>query len=289
MLGMADGAPLRSELLGVILGGGAMAWEWLGCARAAGWSLHVIDYAHRTRRGRSMAGVELHPCDDLEQVLRNLEAFDCRHVTVVGKFRRPGVRNRRGIEASLLRGGDEQVMRGFAELASMRGLRLHDAASLLNPANARQDDAEIIAEIGQFVVRVLGRHRPSSAQEQDIIKAASFLRVMSPFDVGQAVAVAHGRILAIEGAEHTNAMIKRVSKTKRAILVKLAKSGQRFDTPGFGKTTLVTVRQRGFSGVVLGHRGFFCTHLESCIGYADRHRLFLCTVQGTEQQSTGQE
>ncbi len=72
------------------------------------------------------------------------------------------------------------------------------------------------------------------------------LRALSPFDIGQAVIVIDGHVVAVEDIEGTDGLLARVARLRsegrirakagRGVLVKAPKSGQdlRFDLPTDG-------------------------------------------------------
>ena len=81
-------------------------------------------------------------------------------------------------------------------------------------------------------------------------------------DAGQAVVVAEGRVLAIEGAEGTDAMLRRVAglrrprrcrRVRRGVLAKGPKPGQelRVDMPAIGPRTVEQAAAAGLAGVAV--------------------------------------
>lgn len=87
------------------------------------------------------------------------------------------------------------------------------------------------------------------------------LAALSPFDIGQAAVVADHRIVAVEAAEGTDAMIERVGMLVEAgrlklgkgdgVLVKAPKLGQdlRVDMPAIGPDTLTRAAAAGLAGI----------------------------------------
>ena len=97
---------------------------------------------------------------------------------------------------------------------------------------------------------------PSPEDDADIALGAALIAALSPFDAGQAAVVANGRVLAIEAAEGTDAMLARVAELRDSgrlrlagpagVLVKAPKRGQdmRLDMPAIGPKT-IAARGRG--------------------------------------------
>jgi DUF1009 family protein len=89
------------------------------------------------------------------------------------------------------------------------------------------------------------------------------LSALAPFDVGQAAILADHRIVAIEAAEGTDAMIRRVAELASSgrlkiakgdgVLVKAPKEGQdlRVDMPAIGPDTLRNIAEAGLAGIAL--------------------------------------
>ena len=86
-------------------------------------------------------------------------------------------------------------------------------------------------------------------------------QALGAVDAGQAVVVAHGEVLAIEGAEGTDAMLQRVaglpgreaSGVRRGVLAKGPKPGQelRVDMPAIGPRTVEQAAAAGLAGIVV--------------------------------------
>ena len=99
---------------------------------------------------------------------------------------------------------------------------------------------------------------PNAIQEGDITLAFRVLKALGGLDVGQAVVVQAGRVLAIEAAEGTNAMLRRAAdlideSESAAVMVKLPKSGQdrKLDLPVIGVATLEIAAAAGVGVIVV--------------------------------------
>jgi DUF1009 family protein len=113
------------------------------------------------------------------------------------------------------------------------------------------------------------------------------VRVLGPFDVGQAVVVAEGRLEAIEGAEGTDGILARVAAQRGArvgarpwgVLVKRPKPGQelRIDLPAIGPDTVRRAVDAGLAGIAVLAGGALAAERETLAERADMGGLF---VQG---------
>ncbi|KPF72994.1 hypothetical protein IP69_03410 [Bosea sp. AAP35] len=197
----------------------------------------------------------------LGQLGRLLEDLRGRAVTdmvLIGSLPRPSFAALRP-EASTLRylphfarafrGGDDHLLRGVVSFFEGQGFTVH------GPADIAPDMA---APIG-----ALGRKTASTEQKALIARGFELLAALSPFDVGQAAILADHRVIAIEAAEGTDAMIRRVADLVASgrlriakgdgVLVKAPKDGQdlRVDMPAIGPQTLRNVAAAGLSGIGL--------------------------------------
>lgn len=151
--------------------------------------------------------------------------------------------------ARAFQGGDDHLLRGVVSFFEGQGLRV------LGPADLAPD---LVAPAG-----ALGRHRPTAGARAAIATGFELLAALSPFDIGQAAIVADHRIVAVEAAEGTDAMIERIGALVEAgrlklgkgdgVLVKAPKLGQdlRVDMPAIGPDTLTRAAAAGLAGIAV--------------------------------------
>ena len=126
-----------------------------------------------------------------------------------------------------------------------------------------------------------------SEDEADIAFGARLLDALSDFDAGQCAVVAAGRVLAIEAAEGTDAMLARVADMRRSgrlrhkgpagVLVKAPKRGQdlRLDMPAIGPGTIAAAARAELRGVALAAGAVLVADRDRCVREADAAGLFL--------------
>jgi DUF1009 family protein len=139
----------------------------------------------------------------------------------------------------------------------------------------------------------LGRLAPTPRDDEDIAYALALIAATGPFDVGQAVVVAHGWVLAVEAAEGTDHMLDRVSQMRRegrirlpdrvGVLVKAPKLGQdlRFDLPSIGARTIERAAAAGLAGVAVEAGGAITVDLEQLVRTADDAGLFVIGIRNS--------
>ncbi|MFI4860108.1 MAG: LpxI family protein [Phycisphaerales bacterium JB063] len=101
---------------------------------------------------------------------------------------------------------------------------------------------------------VLTARQPSASVRRDIDFAWPILMRMNDLDIGQAVAVKNGDVVAVEAIEGTDAMIARAGELSRGggwVLAKGAPPSKdpRFDVPTIGTQTIENLKRAG--GVAL--------------------------------------
>lgn len=175
--------------------------------------------------------------------------------------------------ARAFQGGDDHLLRGVVSFFEGRGLRV------LGPADIAPD---LVAPVG-----ALGRHKPSTIAHEAIATGFSLLAALSPFDMGQAAIVADHRVVAVEAAEGTDAMIERVAGLVQAgrlkpgkgdgVLVKAPKLGQdlRVDMPAIGPDTVARVAAAGLAGIAIKAGSVLIGDRERLATLADASGLFI--------------
>lgn len=135
--------------------------------------------------------------------------------------------------------GDDRILKAIALLLRTNGITAFGVHELI---------PEWKAPAG-----VLTRLKPDTAMMEDLRLGLRQARAIGRLDIGQAVAVKNGNVIAVEGIEGTDAMIDRVGALgiQKAVLVKAAKPQQdlRFDMPLIGTQTIERAAAAGFAAV----------------------------------------
>ncbi len=285
---MSSNAPVvAGEPLAIICGGGSLPFAVADAAmrsgrrvlmfplRGAADPTRVKDYPHHWIRFGSPA-----------RFRRLARAGRCRDVVLIGSVVRPRVSQiwpdflalrllPRII--GLLRGGDDRLLSGIGTLLEEYGFRLVGADEIA---------PEILMPVGP-----LGRLAPTERDRLDIATGLSLMRATGPFDVGQAVVVSDNRILAIEAADGTDAMLAHVAELRRngrirtppgtGVLVKAPKPGQnrRIDLPSIGPGTVESAARAGLAGIAVLAGSAVVAEPERIPAAADSAGLFVVGVE----------
>lgn len=274
--------------LAVIAGAGGLPREIAEAARAAGRAVTIValrgiaDTAAYADFPHHVLGI-----GQLGSLIDVLTAQNLEEVLLIGSLVRPditGLMPDTGLLRHLpelaraMRGGDDQLLRGVITILEKRGLRV------VGPADVAPG---LVAGASQMCGR-----KPDTASWNDALRGLALLQAMSAFDVGQAVVVIGGRIVAVEAAEGTDAMLARVAELKvrgklrtgksarNGVLVKVAKSGQdlRVDMPAIGPDTIANAAAAGLSGLVLGIGEVLVVSKAETLARAQAHGLFVAGI-----------
>lgn len=216
------------------------------------------------------------------RLVRTLKAHDISDLCFIGAVIRPDLASLRpdlglirrlpGLVAAF-RGGDDKLLRYVTELARGEGFRVVSAAEIA---------PDLMAGTG-----IVSLRQPGPSERDDARTGLRLIDDLAAHDVGQAVVVAGGRVLAIEAAEGTNAMIDRIRDMRASgrlrladrtgLLVKAAKRGQdmRMDLPTIGPETVRRVAAAGLSGLCLRAGEVIIAERDETIRLADAHGLVL--------------
>ena len=163
--------------------------------------------------------------------------------------------------------GDDGLLRSIINELEAEGFRVIGVSDLMG---------QVLAE-----AKLYGRHRPDAEAERDIARGVEVARTLGQLDVGQAVVVQQGLVLALEAIEGTDAMLARAGEQRRegpgGVLVKLKKPGQtrRADLPTIGVRTLEGAAAAGLRGVAIEAGETLVMDAEKVTQVADVAGLFL--------------
>ncbi len=125
---------------------------------------------------------------------------------------------------------------------------------------------------------VFGTVWPDGQMRKDAEIGIAHIAAMGPLDIGQACLVAQGKVIAMEDADGTDALVARLaplSADMRAILCKGPKPGQsrQIDLPTIGPETFEAAAQAGLVGVVIDAGDVLLIDKARCTELADAHGL----------------
>lgn len=214
----------------------------------------------------------------IEPILDFFKKWHVTEVTMAGGLTRPKLRDlsmdKTGARWLAALGthalkGDDHLLSGIIKLLEKEGL------TIIPPHNLVEN---LFTSVGTLTVRT-----PSTDEMNDIKHGIAILKVLSPYDIGQAIAVHDGCVLGIETIEGTAALlnnIKALGRTQGGAFVKMRKVGQnqKVDLPTIGIETINQVRAAGLAGLAIEANGVQVLDLPEVIRLANEAGLFLISI-----------
>jgi len=206
-------------------------------------------------------------------VFRLLKENGCQEIAMAGHFRRPAynklkldLKAARLLPKLLRAKGDDALLRILTGALEHEGFKVIGAESLLPTL--------------QIAPGNLGAKMPSQEDQADINLGTEILRILGPYDVGQAVVVRRGRVLGVEGPEGTDSLLDRCAafnSVAGGTLVKMRKPGQdeRVDLPSIGPETVRRAAAARLAGVAIEAHATLVLDQEGVRTQANRLGLFV--------------
>lgn len=169
--------------------------------------------------------------------------------------------------------GDDALLRALLNEHERAGFAVVGAEAVMG---------ELLAPEGAW-----GAVKPTEAHLKDITKGAAIAHAIGAFDIAQGVVVCDGHVLAMEAAEGTDEMLRRVAalpialrgdaEHRRGALVKRPKPIQerRIDLPVIGVRTIEGAAAAGLAGVAVEANGALAVRRDAIVAAADRAGLFV--------------
>jgi DUF1009 family protein len=280
-------AVVAGEPLVLFAAEGALPVEVAAAATAAGRKLLVISL-EGTADERLLvyphAIVKWGQIGHVEQLVR----AHGRDVVIIGTVtKRPDFANL-GMDFGTLRylprilknmvGGDDTILGNFVKMLEEMGFRV---------IGAHEVAPNLVATAGH-----MAGPRPSAAALADAALAMNAARAIGTLDIGQAAVAVGGRVVALEAAEGTDAMIERVGglhgngrvkwSGRSGVLAKRAKPQQdlRIDMPAIGPRTVEAVARAGLGGIVIESGRVIIAERAETVALAERTGTFITAVDG---------
>jgi DUF1009 family protein len=175
-------------------------------------------------------------------------------------------------------GGDDTVLGNVVRLLEESGRRV---------VGAHEVAPSLVARPGHFA-----GPRPSAVALVDARIAMDAAKAIGALDIGQAAVAVGERVIALEAAEGTDAMLERVEQVRSAgrakwsgragVLAKRSKPQQdlRVDMPAIGPRTIETVAKAGLAGVVIEAGRVMIAERAETIAAAERSATFIVADDG---------
>ena len=122
--------------------------------------------------------------------------------------------------------------------------------------------------------------KPNKEDVKDIKKAINTLNKLGKYNFSQGTVVRNKKVIAIEGRDGTEKMLKKCKSKKfrnNGVLVKFPKKKQdlRIDLPTVGLKTLKQCTIAGLKGIVLKGKQNIFLDKNKCINWANKNKMFI--------------
>jgi hypothetical protein len=272
-----------SSPIGLVAGGGAMPFAVADSLVARGakpvlFALRGACDPVRVERFR-------HHWISVGQLGRATKLFrseNCRDLVFIGTLVRPALSEIRldwgtlrvlGRILTAFRGGDDHLLSGIGGILEQDGFRM---------VGIRDVAPDLLMPDG-----CLTRAAPDQTATADIARGREVLLALGPYDIGQAVIVIDGHVVAVEDIEGTDGLLARVARLRSegrirarspsGVLVKAPKRGQdlRFDLPAVGARTVEGAAAAGLAGIAISAGNAILAEPQAMIAAADAAGIFV--------------
>ncbi|SHO67123.1 hypothetical protein SAMN02745172_03789 [Pseudoxanthobacter soli DSM 19599] len=181
---------------------------------------------------------------------------------------------------SAIVGGDDTVLTGVIRIFEREGLHIVGIGDVA---------PELLIGLGPQ-----GRRKPDTAAKEATDSAAAAVKALGHLDVGQAAVALGRRVVAIEGAEGTDAMLTRVAELRAigrigrgdhvGVMFKGAKTSQdlRVDLPTIGPQTVKFAADAGLAGIAAEAGRVVMVSRDETLALADERGLFIAGVPSSK-------
>jgi len=212
------------------------------------------------------------------KIINILKENNCKKVLFAGKVSKPNFSKLkldlkgiyyipRIIKASKL--GDAAILKEIIKILNQQAIKTISSISF-NP--------ELSLKRGNY-----SKIKPNNDDKKDISKAIKTLSKQGKYNFTQGAVVRNSRVVAIEGKDGTEKMLKKCKSKKfknNGVLVKFPKKKQdlRVDLPTIGLKTLKQCKTAGLKGIVLKSKQNVFLDKSKCINFANNNKIFILST-----------
>jgi len=264
-------------MIGLIFGETNLPIEILKKIKKRHLKYLIIDLTKRKRFNKNRHSYPV-SIGQFGKIIKVLKENKCRKVLFAGTVKKPNFSKLkldfkgiyympRIIRSSKL--GDAAILKEIIKI--LRRNKIYTINSLtFNP--------ELTLKRGNY-----SRTKPNKDDKIDIKKATKTLMKLGKYNFSQATVVRNKKIIAIEGKDGTDKMLKRCKSKKfktKGVLVKFPKKKQdlRIDLPTIGLNTLIHCKSAGLKGIVLKSKQNVCLEKKKCINFVNKNKMFLTAI-----------
>ena len=209
------------------------------------------------------------------KILSIIKENKCNRVLFAGKVNKPNFSNikldfkgiyyiPRIIKSSKV--GDAAILKEIIKILKKEGIKTISSLTF-NP--------KLALKKGNYT-----KIKPNNKDKIDIDKAIKTLNALGKYNFSQGVVVRNKKVIAVEGKDGTQKMIKRcktINFKNNGVLVKFPKKKQdlRIDLPTIGLKTLSQCKSARLKGIVLKSGQNVLLEKKKCINFANKNGMFI--------------
>ena len=277
---------MSENQLAIIAGGGSLSDIIIETAEKKGWNLTVFAIGDlNITKNQDIRLIEMNRLD-IGRIFQVLKSQNIKNICMVGYIPRPNspkdYLNFRYLNVQtlsilfqsigILRGGDASLFKKINSLLEKRGYKIIGASEIA---------PNLTLKGGLYSSKSV-----SKVEFENIKKAKQCAEMTGYLDIGQAVVVKNGRVLAIEAAEGTDVMLERVaclggiSIKRGGVILKSAQINQdeRVDMPTIGPNTIKNVVKANLSGIAITADNVIVLDFQKVIEMIEDNNLYFIVI-----------
>ena len=214
----------------------------------------------------------------LSKIIKYFKANDCHEILMTGRFVRPSLASIRPdfaasrLAIKALMASDDNALRLIKDTFNSYGINIADMKDILGSLYAGSG--------------LLAGKKPNKNGQKAIQKGLSVLNLLGYSDIGQSIVVQEGRVLAVEAAEGTDAMMRRAGTLLNPslappVLVKTEKAGQdqSLDPPVIGPDTVTIAASAKIAIIAIGAGEVLIADRDKTLAAAKEHQITIIGVE----------
>lgn len=279
------------EPLVILAAGGAVPYEVAAAATTAGRKVLVIALDGESDERLKSFPNAMVKWGQIGRVEALINGHGGREIVLIGAVSRRPDYSSMGVDLGTLRylprilkgmiGGDDTILGNLVKGLEERGYRV---------LGAHEVAPGLVAEPG----RIAGP-AASTAALADAALALDAARAIGALDIGQAAVAVNERVIALEAAEGTDAMLARIEELRSSgrvkwsgragVLAKRSKPQQdlRVDMPAIGPRTVEAVARVGLAGIAIEAGRVMIAERAETVALAERTGTFIFADDGRLQ------
>ena len=277
---------MSENQLAIIAGEGSLSDVIIETARKKGWNVTVFAIGDLSiTKNQSISLIEMKRLD-IGRIIKTLKSQKIKNICMVGYIPRPNnLRDYLDFQylnpqtlsllfksIGILRGGDASLFKKINSLLENKGYKVIGASEIAPNLTLKEG--------------LYSSKRVSKVEFEDIKKAQQCAEMTGYLDIGQAVVVKNGRVLAIEAVEGTDAMLERVaclggiSVKRGGVILKSAQINQdkRVDMPTIGPDTIKNIVKANLSGIAITADDVIVHDFQQVIEIIEDNNLYFIVI-----------